>query len=201
MKNRNALIIIAKYPESGFVKTRLKGFMPDEKILELYKYLLEQTVHKLRQIPGADTYIAYAPEHAEEYFSRFGTGLVRLSSYDLGLNMYHSFEVIFKKGYENAVLVGADIPELSAVIVLHAFDQLADNDLVYGPAEDGGYYLVGMRKLIREVFENVSWSCDKTLLKSLEQAEKSGYTVGLTKTLRDIDTIEDVKKAGLDLWF
>ncbi|MBI5664003.1 MAG: TIGR04282 family arsenosugar biosynthesis glycosyltransferase [Nitrospirae bacterium] len=196
MKNRNALIIIAKYPETGFVKTRLNGFMPADKILELYKSMLEQTIHKLRELSGVDTYIAYEPEHAEEYFSRFGTGLVPLSSHDLGLNMSHSFDVIFRKGYQKAVLVGADIPDLSPSIILHAIGLLNDNDLVYGPAEDGGYYLVGMKKLIKEVFENVTWSSDETLSKSLEQARKSGCTVGFTKTLKDIDTIEDVKKAG-----
>ncbi len=194
MKNKNALIIIAKYPETGFVKTRLNGFMPDEKILELYKYLLEQTIHKLREIPGVDTYIAYAPEHVEEYFSRFRTGLIRLSAYDLGLNMSHSFDVIFRKGYQKAALVGADIQDLSASIILHAFDLLSDNDLVYGPAEDGGYYLVGMRKLIKEVFEDVPWSSDQTLKRSLEQANKAGCTVGYTEILSDIDTIEDVEK-------
>jgi rSAM/selenodomain-associated transferase 1 len=196
VKNNNALIIIAKYPETGFVKTRLNGLMQDKKILELYKYLLEQTIYKLLAIPGVDTYIAYTPDHAEDYFSQFGTGLVRLSECDLGLNMSYSFEVIFRKGYRKAVLVGADIPDLSESIVLHAFDLLSYNDLVYGPAEDGGYYLVGMRKLIKVVFENVPWSSDTTLSKSLEQAGKSGYTVGFTNTLRDIDTIEDVKKAG-----
>lgn len=196
MKNRNALIIIAKYPEEGLVKTRLNGFMPADKILELYKYLLEQTIHKLSEIPGIDTYIAYAPEDAENYFSRFGTGLIRLPGFDLGLNMSHSFNVIFRKGYQKVALVGADIPDLSASIILHAFNLLSDNDLVYGPAEDGGYYLVGMKKLIKEVFENVPWSSDTTLSKSVEQAGIAGYTVGYTNKLWDIDTIEDVKKAG-----
>ncbi|MEW6602358.1 MAG: TIGR04282 family arsenosugar biosynthesis glycosyltransferase [Nitrospirota bacterium] len=196
MKHRDALIIIAKYPETGFVKTRLNGFMPDDQILKLYTHMLEQTIHKLRNIPGVDTYIAYAPEDAEGYFSGFGTSLIRLSGSDLGLNMSYSFEVIFRKGYQKAALVGADIPALSAAIVLHAFELLSDNDLVYGPAEDGGYYLVGMRKLCVEVFKNIPWSTDKTLSRSLEQADNFGYSVGYTQTLRDIDTIEDVKKTG-----
>jgi len=196
VKNSNALIIIAKYPEAGAVKTRLNGSMRDDDILRLYTHLLEQTILNLRQIPGVDTYIAYMPGTAKIYFSRFLTGLVPLSPDDLGANMSHSFEVIFGKGHRKAVLVGADIPGLSASIVLNAFDLLSDNDLVFGPAEDGGYYLVGMSKLIREVFENVTWSSEQTLRESLEQAGKSGYTAGYTKKLRDIDTIEDVKKAG-----
>lgn len=194
MKYRNALIIIAKYPEAGLVKTRLSGFMPDDKILKLYTYLLEQTIHKLRAVPGADTYIAYAPEHAEEYFSGFGTGLISLSGRDLGLNMFHSFDVLFKKGYQKVALVGADIPDLSASIIMRAFDVLSLHDLVFGPSQDGGYYLVGMKKMIRGVFENVPWSSGETLKKSLEQVKKSGFLVGFTETLGDIDTIDDVKK-------
>ena len=196
MKNKNALIIIAKYPETGSVKTRLNGFMPDEKILELYKFLLEQTIHKLRAIPGVDTYIAFTPQKADDFFVRFGLSLIQLSGSDLGLNMSYSFKTVFKTGYQKAALVGVDIPDLSEAIILRAFDLLSDNDLVYGPAEDGGYYLVGMRELIKEVFENVPWSSDQTLSRSLEQAGKSGCTVGYTETLSDIDSIEDVEKLG-----
>ncbi len=199
MKNRHALIIIAKYPEQGLVKTRLKGFLTDRKILALYTYLLEHTIEKLRAIPGVDTYIAYAPENAEEYFLRFGLSLIGLSSCDLGLNMSHSFNAVFKRGYQRAALVGADIPDLSASIVLQAFEQLTDHDLVYGPAEDGGYYLVGMNTMITAVFENVPWSSEHTLRISQDQAEKSGYTVGYTQTLGDIDKIEDVEKLDVIL--
>jgi rSAM/selenodomain-associated transferase 1 len=196
VKNKNALIIIAKYPENGSVKTRLNGFIPDDKILELYNFLLEQTIHKLRAVPGVDTYIAYTPENAEAFFARFGLGLIRLNSSDLGLNMLHSFKAVFKMGHQKAALVGVDIPDLSEAIILRAFDLLSDNGLVYGPAEDGDYYLVGMRELIKEVFENVPWSSDQTLNRSLEQAGKAGCTVGYTETLSDIDTIEDVGKLG-----
>jgi len=195
--NDNALIIIAKYPEEKNVKTRLKGLMPDEKRLALYVSMLENTLRKLKSVPGVDTYIAYAPESGKNYFTRFGVGLILLPEGDLGMRMFHAFRELFKTGYRRAVLVGADIPDLSSAIILKAFMILSLDDIVYGPAKDGGYYLVGMRKLIKEVFEDVPWSSNQTLNRSIERARQSGYNVALTETLSDIDTIDDVKRAGL----
>jgi glycosyltransferase A (GT-A) superfamily protein (DUF2064 family) len=110
--------------------------------------------------------------------------------------MFEAFTEVLNSGYKKAALVGADIPDLSASTILDAFTILSDKDLVYGPAEDGGYYLVGMRKLIKEVFKSVPWSSSQTLNKSLKQAKDFGYSVGFTNTLSDIDTIEDLKKYG-----
>jgi len=194
--NNNALIIIAKYPEKENVKTRLKGLMTDEQRVDLYVSLLTHTVEKLRSVPGTDTFIAYAPAAAENYFRDFGTRLISLPEGDLGARMFHAFEEIFRLGYRKAVLVGADIPDLSADIIQRSFDLLSDKDIVYGPARDGGYYLVGMSRLVREIFKNVPWSSELTLQKSLEQADRYNYSVGFTQMLSDIDTMEDIKKAG-----
>ena len=195
--NDNALIIIAKYPEKKNVKTRLKGSMSDEQRLELYVSLLNRAMADLGNIPGVDTFIAYAPKEREDYFLKFNLGMIPLNKGGLGVGMLKAFEEVFSLGYKKASLVGADIPDLSPEIIIEAFDVLSENDLVYGPAKDGGYYLVGMRKLIKEVFENVPWSSDQTLKKSLEQSTISGNSVGFTEMLSDIDRIEDVKNAGL----
>jgi glycosyltransferase A (GT-A) superfamily protein (DUF2064 family) len=111
--------------------------------------------------------------------------------------MYAAFEEVFNQGYEKVSLVGADIPDLSAAIIMRSFEILEETDLVFGPARDGGYYLVGMSKLIREVFQHVPWSSSKTLEQSLEQARKYGYSSGFVDTLRDIDTSEDLNRSGL----
>ncbi len=196
MKNKYALIIIAKYPDKDNVMTRLKGSLPDEKRLELYISLLKNTIHKLKEISGVDTFIAYAPSKAHEYFSGFGLKLIPLPEGDLGKRMYHAFSKIFSEGYQKAALVGVDIPELTSSIVLKAFELLIDNDIVFGPAKDGGYYLVGMKTLIKVLFEGVPWSSNQTLKKSMERAQQGGYSVALTEALSDMDTIEDVKRAG-----
>jgi rSAM/selenodomain-associated transferase 1 len=197
MIDRQALIIIAKRPEKGKVKTRLNGHMPADAVVKLYTHLLDQTVQKLRTIPGVDTHIAFAPEESIDYFSRFGVNLIPLHKGDLGIRMSEAFEELFSRGYRKAVLVGADIPDLSSGIIMNAFDVLSVNDLVFGPAQDGGYYLVGMSKFTKEIFENVPWSTNKTLIKSLDQAKRFRLTAGFTDTLSDIDKIEDVERAGL----
>ena len=198
MNNRNSLIIIAKYPQKEHVKTRLKGLLTDDERLRLYESLLHQTVDKLKSIPGVSTFIAFAPADSEAYFSEFGVNLIPLPSGDLGERMYHAFQEVFMKGYTKAALVGADIPDLSGSTITGAVELLSDNDLVFGPAKDGGYYLIGMSSLIKEVFEDIPWSSEQTLQRSLMKAGLNGYSVGFTETLSDIDTIDDLKKSGLD---
>jgi rSAM/selenodomain-associated transferase 1 len=199
MKNSSSLIIIAKYPEKKSVKTRLKGLITDEARLNLYVSLLEQTVSKLRDIPGVDTFIAYAPRESEGYFSRFGVNLIPLPDGDIGARMFHAFREVFGKGYKKAALVGADIPDISDSTILKAIGLLSANDVVFGPAEDGGYYLVGMRRLIKEIFDGVPWSSRQTLKRSVERADLKGFSVALSDTLSDIDTIEDLKRTGFSI--
>jgi rSAM/selenodomain-associated transferase 1 len=196
MKNKNALIIIAKYPEKGKVKTRIMVLSDDERV-RIYENMLRNTVDKLCSISGSDTFIAFAPDSASEYFSQFTVKQIPLHEGDLGDRMYAAFEEVFHQGYEKVSLVGADIPDLSAAIIMQSFEILDKTDLVFGPARDGGYYLVGMSKLIREVFQHVPWSSSKTLEKSLEQARKYGYSSGFVDTLSDVDTSEDIKRLGL----
>lgn len=196
MKNKNALIIIAKQPDKGSVKTRLTGMMSDEKRVRLYTSLLKSTFRRLGSISGVDTFIAFAPRHAERYFSSFGLFLLPLPEGDLGVRMYHAFREVFSNGYQKSALVGVDIPDLSSHIILKAFELLNNSDVVFGPAQDGGYYLIGMKKPIHELFHGILWSSEITLQRSMEKARDLGYTISLTEKLSDIDTIEDVKKAG-----
>jgi rSAM/selenodomain-associated transferase 1 len=196
MKNKNALIIIAKHPDKGSVKTRLAGMMTDEDRLKLYTFLLKSTFSRLGSIIGVDTFIAFAPIHAERYFSSFGLHLLPLPEGDLGVRMFHAFREIISHGYRKASLVGVDIPDLSSHIILKAFKMLNKCDVVFGPAQDGGYYLIGMKQPIHELFHGIPWSSGITLQRSMEKARDLRYTVSLTEQLSDIDTIEDVKKAG-----
>lgn len=196
MNNRKALIIIAKYPAKERVMTRLRDVLTDDERLNLYENLLQQSVLKLRSIPGVSTFIAFAPSAAEEYFSRFGIPLLTLLDGDLGMRMLHAFQEVFRKGYRHAALVGVDIPGLSISIINRAFALLCRHDLVFGPAQDGGYYLIGMNRPIKEVFSGVPWSSGQTLQKSLHQAELHGLRTGFTDTLSDIDTAKDLQRSG-----
>ena len=86
---------------------------------------------------------------------------------------------------------------INSSIVLNAFDLLSDNDIVFGPARDGGYYLVGLKTPIREIFQDIQWSTSLTLKESLDKASNKGYEVAFTEMLSDIDTIDDLKRVGV----
>lgn len=196
MNNENALIIIAKYPDSARVKTRLSRALTDSERVSFYTSLLEGTIGRLGALKGVDTVIAFAPGDSGDYFSRFGLGTVSLPEGDLGERMYYAFQEIFLKGYTKAALVGVDIPGLSGSIIVQAFELLSRHDVVFGPARDGGYYLIGMKEPVHALFDGVPWSSSLTLKKSIEAAEGSGLSFACTEMLSDIDTIEDMKRSG-----
>jgi rSAM/selenodomain-associated transferase 1 len=192
VKNRNTLIIFAKSPESVNVKTRLAGHLDENERLRLYTELLDGTVEKLRDIPGADTLISYAG--AGEYFGKFGLRMFPQSGGDLGRKMHIAIDNVLGEGYLKVVLVGVDIPGLSAEIIAKAFDLLEECDAVFGPASDGGYYLVGLKAPIEEIFTSIEWSTETTLKQTLAKAESAGLKVSFTDTLSDVDGPEDLKK-------
>lgn len=195
----NALVIMAKEPHPASVKTRLKESLTDEKRLALYVRLLETTIEKLRSVPGVDTFIAYTPETALSFFKKFKLGLFPQTEGTLGAKLYNAARKVLDEGYRKAVLVGTDIPDISGSIVLNAFGLLSEHEIVFGPAVDGGYYLVGLKRPIRELFEDIPWSSDRTLRESIDRAKKYGFSFATTETLLDIDTIDDVKRAGFML--
>jgi rSAM/selenodomain-associated transferase 1 len=194
MKLRQALIILAKAPLPNIVKTRLKGHLSDEVRLRFYRDMLEAVVERLGSIPNVDTWLSFTPAGEEAYFRKFGLRLFPQSEGDIGLRMHHALTHLLSQGYGKAVLVGVDIPGLDSGIVLHAMDLLKDHDMVFGPAVDGGYYLVGLKKPASRVFESIEWSTQKTLEQSTARAREQGFTISLTETLSDVDTIDDVKE-------
>jgi rSAM/selenodomain-associated transferase 1 len=191
MKNQNALIIFAKSPEAGNVKTRLAGHLDDAERLRLYTSMLEGTVGKLRSIPEADTLICYVGD--KEYFTKFGLKLFPQSEGDLGERMHLAMKKLLDEGYGKAVLVGVDIPGLTPAIIREAFKLLSDHDAVFGPASDGGYYLVGLKAPNREIFTGIEWSTNTTLKQTLAKAKAAGLKITITDILSDVDRPEDLK--------
>jgi rSAM/selenodomain-associated transferase 1 len=156
-------------------------------------------MNSLGSIEGVDTFIAFAPTERRAFFDAFGLCLLPLPSGDLGERMLYAFREVFSSGYKKAALVGVDIPDLSPRIVTKAFGLLSEHDVVFGPARDGGYYLVGIKEPLQELFTDIPWSSETTLDISVQRARHAGRSVSFTETLSDIDTIEDVKKAGFHL--
>lgn len=192
--NPRALVIMAKSPQGANVKTRLRGSLSEAERTELYRRLLEGAVSRLRDVPGVDALIACDPPGSEGYFRAFGLPVFPQSGGDIGRRMHEAVKEALTRGYRQAVLVGVDIPGLDAEVVLGAFSLLEESDVVFGPARDGGYYLVGLKSPAGGLFEGVRWSSENTLRDSLDRARSLGLAASLARTLSDLDTPEDLKR-------
>ena len=112
---------------------------------------------------------------------------------DLGKRMAHAFNYVFSKGHRQAIIIGTDIPTLTAHILTEAFQLLDQSDIVIGPAYDGGYYLIGMRQLHRELFINIAWSTPIVTKQTLQAIARLRLHISYLPTLMDIDTEEDLR--------
>ena len=188
---KSALIIFLKYPELGRSKTRLAKDIGNENALKVYIELLEHTQLISNQLK-IDKYLFYdkvtantMPWGDEIYQTAY-----QIES-DLGGRMENAFEQLFLKGYERLLIIGSDCYELTQEIIEHAFELLNTSDAVIGPAKDGGYYLLGLRKMIPQLFSDVAWSTDEVFSATVKTLENLNLTYSTTPILSDIDTIED----------
>lgn len=193
MKN-NALLIFTRNPELGKVKTRLAKTIGDEKALEIYKDLLLHTMKVTKNL-DCDKFVFYDKriENNDSW-----TGILykkRIQSgADLGARMQDAFQQLFELGYQNCIIVGSDLFDLQEYHINKAFTKLKFNDAVIGPAEDGGYYLLGLKKVIPSLFLNKSWGTAAVLPDTLK--DLANYKIEFTETLNDIDTFEDLEKSS-----
>jgi len=189
----NALIIFLKNPEKGKAKTRLAAGIGEEAALEAYIELLAHTRKTALEVE-AERFLFYKDEIWEDEWSKtnFHKNLQPVG--DLGEKMKAAFEFIFQSEANKAVIIGSDCGTLNAEIIQQAFDELEEQDIVIGPAEDGGYYLLGMKKLHPYLFENKKWSTDELLLDTIRDMHSYGHTFTLLQELYDIDTIEEWKR-------
>jgi rSAM/selenodomain-associated transferase 1 len=187
-----ALIIFVRNPELGKVKTRLAADVGNENALLIYKKLLQHTF-EITQQSQAHKFIFYADKiepddmwQQENYFK------LLQDKKDLGNRMQSAFENIFKKGYNKVCIIGSDCFELSADMIDKSFAYLDTYDLIIGPANDGGYYLLAMKNEIKDVFKNIDWSTEKVLQQTIKKTREKKYTYLLLDKLNDVDTVTDV---------
>ena len=189
---KKALIIFVRKPELGKVKTRLAATMGEEKALAVYRKLLEHT-HYISEGVKAERFVFYFDEIEENDLWSDGNFIKRLQSPgDLGEKMHNAFAGLFDEDYNDVAIIGSDCYELTTAIIEDAFEMLQQNDLVIGPANDGGYYLLGMKKLCMELFSNIQWSTEKVLAQTLAACTSAGLSHSLLPKLTDIDTEADL---------
>lgn len=199
---KKALIIFAKRPTPGRVKTRLTSVLSPEEAAELYHCMLLDTLAKAEGLADPDKFLVYEEAGgAAPYFQEIARGMEVFPQRgnDLGERMKDAFQQAFARGYAAAAIIGTDSPHLPAPFVEAAFDRLADPaiDVAMGPSEDGGYYLVAMKRVHGELFRDIPWSKGEVLEKSLGKAAESGISVTLLPRWHDVDTAEDLQRPEL----
>ena len=189
--NKKALIIFTSNPELGKCKTRLAKGIGNQNALDIYKYLLQHTAN-ISQKVNADIYVFYSENINSDDLWDNNFFIKKLQSgIDLGERMKNAFEEVFNYNHEKAIIIGSDLLDLNENIVEDAFKKLDNHDISIGPAEDGGYYLLGMKQSHSEVFKIKNWGTDTVYNQTLSKLNnKSVYVL---KTLNDIDNVEDLK--------
>ena len=194
---KNALIIFVRKPEKGKVKTRLAASLGDEAALFIYQKLLQHTL-EITEAVDADKIVFYAGEIEEnDMWQRKDYFKQKQTDGDLGHRMNDAFDTVFRLGYDKACIVGSDCYELTTDIIENAFRALERCDVVIGPAHDGGYYLLGMKRLHSSLFQNKAWSTNSVLADTLQTAEQMGLIEVQLPTLHDVDEADDVPKEWL----
>ncbi len=189
--SKKALIIFTRNPELGKCKTRLAATIGNENALSVYKLLLKHTADFSSKV-SADRYVFYSERiHKDDLWNPNIFRKKLQSGNDLGERMENAFKELFELGYEKVIIVGSDIYDLHSQDVEDAYNAIGNNDFVIGPAEDGGYYLLGMKNLKPELFKDKNWGTNTVLKDTLKDLENEKVLKLPIKN--DIDVYEDIK--------
>lgn len=197
-----ALIIFAKYPLPGRVKTRLSPPLTPEEAAGLYRCMLLDTLTMVASLSDISPFIFFQNEPgAAAYFRKIapGTASQPQRGRDLGERMRNAFTEIFSRGFSQVAIIGTDSPDLPPEHIIKAFGLLEgeQTDLVFGPAEDGGYYLLAMKKLWEGLFSDLPWSSAGLLAASVARAETLRLGAAFLPEWHDIDTGVDLRRPEL----
>ena len=189
--SKKLLLVFTRNPELGKVKTRLAKKVGAETALKIYTFLLERTRDIAAKV-ASDKAVYYSVKIREndiwdatifQKHQQFGE--------DLGLRMLHAFKNGFKAGYEKVIIIGSDLYDLTSETIENAIIALENNEVVIGPAEDGGYYLLGMNSLEEKIFKNKDWGTETVRKDTLEDLkDKKVFLLG---ELNDVDVFEDIE--------
>ncbi|MGL4376645.1 MAG: TIGR04282 family arsenosugar biosynthesis glycosyltransferase [Microcoleaceae cyanobacterium] len=196
------LIVFTRYPILGKTKTRLIPVLGEDGATKLHRQLTEKTISTVKKL------FCYHPLSLEVNFAGGTKNLMQnwlgdtfiyepQPDGDLGERMAIAFQKSFESGYEKVIIIGTDCPTLKHHILREAFEALNQNELVLGPAEDGGYYLIGLRHFIPQLFENISWGTSSVLEQTNAIALSLNLSIAYLPILADIDRPEDL--SSLDL--
>jgi rSAM/selenodomain-associated transferase 1 len=189
---KNCLIVFVKAPRPGSVKTRLAQSVGNEAACEIYEHLLKTILYTLTALPAVE--LRYSPDDALAEITSWlqqGWSARSQGDGDLGARMERAFGDAFHSGASKAVIIGSDCPMIRSEDLEQAWRALDDSDLVLGPATDGGYWLVGLRKPHPALFEGIEWSSERVLAQTISRAAALNLRSYLLRELSDVDTLAD----------
>jgi len=194
---------MAKASEPGQVKTRLCPPLSVEDAARLYRSFLLDKIEQVRGVSSAEPVVAYAPDSAAPLFESLAPALrlVPQGGGDLSARLVSVLECLFGEGFEAAVVMDSDTPTLPSRCLERAVASVASgaHDLVLGPSEDGGYYLIGLRRLHRALLDGMPWSTPAVLEETLGRARALGLEVTQLEPWYDVDTAADLVRLATDL--
>ena len=194
---KEKLIVFTRYPEPGKTKTRLIPVLGKEGAAKLHKQMTEGTISQAKQLKktrqlSVEVYFTGGSQELMQAWLGNDIFYQTQVTGDLGIKMAAAFEISFNFGVEKVVLIGTDCPGLNADLIAKAFNELDGQDLVLGPALDGGYYLIGLRRVVPEIFMGINWGTAEVLAQSVAIARNLNLAIAYLSPLADIDRPEDL---------
>lgn len=191
--NNTLVIVFVKNIKLGKVKTRLAKTIGNQGAFEVYTELVKVTETATTSL-DADKRIYFSESIVDHQWVNHDKYVQHGD--DLGERMQHAFQKGFDDGYKRIVLIGSDLPDITANHIHEGLTALSKTDVVFGPAEDGGYYLIGLSKMHPCVFKNKPWSQNTLLNTTLQELEEKNIPFTTLQTLNDIDTFEDLEASA-----
>lgn len=207
--NKHAIVIAAKPPVPGKVKTRLSPPLSLDQSAQLYECFLVDTINTVAAIKKIDRFVAFYPEVSAKDLSFANVTSVSGSSQndlltdftliiqkgiDLGERLISVFEQLFSSGYDSVTIIGSDSPNLPAAFIKRSLNNLKKSniDVTLGPCKDGGYYLIGLKALYGDIFKAISWSTSSVFDETIKKIKNLGLGVSVLPEWYDIDNNKDL---------
>jgi len=196
------LAVMAKKPVPGRTKTRLIPPLLPQQAADLYEALLRDTLERISGLRALQLAVGVTPAEALPYFREVsppGSILLPVEGDDIGVCLEQVLAALLARGFAKALAMNSDGPSLPLALVQQAVEDLNRADLVLGPSEDGGYYLIGLKSVRPELFRGIDWSTDRVTIQTLRRAEKLGWRVSLLPSWYDVDTPADLERLEREL--
>lgn len=197
MTENNCLILFAKAPEHGEVKTRLASQLGHDRTLDLYRRMLQRQIALVNGVDNAHRQLWVSGDISHPDLQGFAGDIVQQQGGDIGARMHYALQQALTS-HASAVLIGCDCPGVDNTYLEQAFQVLSSgSDAVLGPATDGGYILIGLRRSDEAIFQGIDWGTERVLAQTRNRLAACAYTWQELEPLHDIDEADDLEKQAM----